>query len=76
MKRIYRIKKEKKIAGICAGIGEMYGWDPTIVRVVAVFAAVVTGIWPGVVAYCAGWYLIPDKDDPEMGQDKIDDRNN
>jgi phage shock protein C len=63
MKKIYRIKTEKKIAGICAGIGELYSFDPTIVRIVAVFGAVATGIWPGVVAYLVGWMLIPDKKD-------------
>jgi phage shock protein C len=76
MKKIYRIKKEKKIAGICAGIGEIYGWDPTIVRVVAVFGAVATGIWPGVIAYCAGWYLIPDKEDVETGKGNFKDSIN
>jgi phage shock protein C len=63
MKKIYRIKNEKKIAGICAGIGELYSIDPTIVRIVAVFGTVATGIWPGIVAYIAGWFLIPDKQD-------------
>lgn len=70
MKKIYRIKEEKKIAGICAGIGEIYMIDPTIVRVVAVFGAVATGIWPGVVAYIAGWILIPDKEDMQNGRAK------
>jgi phage shock protein C len=68
MKKIYRIKEEKKIAGICAGIGEIYTIDSTIVRVVAVFGTVATGIWPGVVAYIAGWILIPDKHDMQSKQ--------
>jgi phage shock protein PspC (stress-responsive transcriptional regulator) len=62
MKKIYRLSKQKKIAGICAGIGEMYALDPTIVRVITVFGTVATGIWPGVVAYLVGWFLIPDKE--------------
>ena len=65
MKRLYRIKKEKKIAGICAGIGEIYGIDPTIVRLALVFITVATAIWPGVTAYLVGWYLIADKDNAE-----------
>ena len=63
MKRLYRNTKEKKIAGICAGIGEIYGIDPTIVRIATVFITVATAIWPGVVAYLVGWYIIPDKDE-------------
>ena len=62
MKRLYRNTKEKKIAGICAGIGEIYGFDPTVVRLVAVFITIATAIWPGVIAYMVGWYIIPDKD--------------
>jgi phage shock protein C len=65
MKRLYRDTKEKKIAGICAGIGEIYGIDPTIVRIAAVFITVATAIWPGVIAYLAGWYIIPDKEEIE-----------
>jgi phage shock protein C len=67
MKILYRIKKEKKIAGICAGIGEIYKIDPTIVRIITVFGTVATALWPGVIAYLVGWYLIPDKEEIESG---------
>jgi phage shock protein C len=63
MKKIYRIKSEKKIAGICAGIGEIYSIDPTIIRIAVVFGTVATAIWPGVIAYIAGWILIPEKEE-------------
>jgi phage shock protein C len=59
---MYRLTKEKKIAGICAGIADMYGWDPTIVRLIAVFLTVATMLWPGIVTYLAAWYLVPEKD--------------
>ncbi len=65
MKRIYRNTKEKKIAGICAGAGELLGIDPVIVRIVVVFCTVAMGIWPGVIAYLVGWFLIPDKEELE-----------
>ena len=70
MKILYRNKKEKKLAGICAGIGEIYMIDPNIVRVIAVFSAVITGIWPGMIAYLVGWFLIPDKEDMESAKDR------
>jgi phage shock protein PspC (stress-responsive transcriptional regulator) len=63
MKKFYRIKSEKKIAGICAGIGEIYSIDPTIIRIAVVFGTVATAIWPGVIAYIAGWILIPEKEE-------------
>jgi phage shock protein C len=68
MKILYRNTHEKKVAGICAGIGEIYGIDPTIVRIVAVFGTVATAIWPGVIAYLVGWFLIPDKERVDTGK--------
>jgi phage shock protein PspC (stress-responsive transcriptional regulator) len=65
MKKIYRLKEGKKIAGICAGIADMYNFDVTIVRIVVIFITVLTQIFPGVIAYLAGWYLIPERDHPE-----------
>jgi len=65
MKNIY-----KKIAGICAGIGEIYDYDPNIVRIVAVFLCVLTQLFPLVVAYLAGWYLIPEKSPVESKKEE------
>ena len=63
MKKLYRVSDpdQKKIAGICAGIGEIYEFDPNIVRIVAVFLCVLTQVFPLVIAYLVGWYLIPEK---------------
>jgi len=68
MKKLYRISKEKKIAGICAGVGELYSIDPNIVRIALVFGAVATLLWPAIVAYLVGWFLIPEKEDQDIGQ--------
>jgi phage shock protein C len=45
-------KANGKIAGVCAGIGEHLGADPTIVRIGFVIAAVVGSLWLALVAYC------------------------
>ncbi len=57
---IYRLKEGKMIAGICAGIADKYKVDVTIIRLAAVFLTVFTGIWPGVITYMVGWFLIPE----------------
>ena len=31
MKRLYRSEKNKMVAGICGGLGEMFNIDPTLV---------------------------------------------
>ena len=39
MKRLYRSEKDVKIAGICGGIGQEFDIDPSMIRLVVVFAA-------------------------------------
>ena len=63
MKRIYRDDRNGKIAGICAGLGEILKVDPTVVRLVTVFCCVLTGFAPLIAAYVVGWFIIPTKTD-------------
>lgn len=60
MKRLYRSYTNKKIAGLCGGLGEYLDVDPTVVRLVAVFAGLATGIIPFFVGYIIGWFLVPE----------------
>ncbi|MBD3347344.1 MAG: PspC domain-containing protein [Chitinivibrionales bacterium] len=69
MKRIYRLESDKMIAGICAGLGDYFSIDPTIIRLVAVFVCIATGIWPLVIAYIVGWIIIPDKSELPAGEE-------
>ncbi len=64
MQKLYRSKKDAKLAGICGGIGEILDVDPTIVRLVTVLAALMTAVLPFVVVYIVGWIIIPEKDGP------------
>jgi phage shock protein C len=70
MKRIYRDTDHKMIAGICAGIGEILNFDPTLVRLALVFGAVFTGFAPGIIAYAVGWFIIPRKEDVAREADR------
>jgi phage shock protein PspC (stress-responsive transcriptional regulator) len=56
-----RARRGRKVAGVAAGIGERYGIDPVIVRVVFVVSAFYGGI--GVFAYLLGWLFLPAEDD-------------
>ncbi|MBD5784898.1 PspC domain-containing protein [Cellulosimicrobium terreum] len=53
-----RPRQGRMIAGVCAGIARRFGWDPTVVRVVAVASLLLPG--PQVLAYLALWLLMPD----------------
>lgn len=37
MKRLYRSRKNRVLAGICGGLGEYYNVDPVLVRIIAIF---------------------------------------
>jgi len=58
-KKLYRSKKNKMLAGICGGLGEYFDIDPTLIRVVWLLVVIFTGIFPGVVAYIIGIFVIP-----------------
>jgi phage shock protein C len=39
-KRLYRSTDDRMIAGVCAGIADYFGIDPTLVRLLFVFGAI------------------------------------
>ena len=59
MRRLFLSDSDKKIAGVCGGVAEMMDIDPTIVRLVTVILAVITGIIPFVIGYLIAWWIIP-----------------
>lgn len=42
-KKLYRSRTDRKIAGICGGLGEYFGIDPTLVRLLFVLGLVFVG---------------------------------
>ena len=60
-KKLYRINEGKKIAGVCGGVAEFFGIDPTIVRLVWALIALCAGT--GVLAYIVCAFVIPEKPD-------------
>lgn len=59
-KKLYRSRKNKKIAGICGGIGEYFDIDPNLVRIIAAFICLTP---PGILAYIVAWIIIPEEQD-------------
>lgn len=58
-KRIYKIRSQKKLCGVCAGVAEYFDIDPTLVRVAwaALALAGSLGFW----AYIICAVVFPDK---------------
>ena len=67
MKRLYRSQKDRKIAGIFGGLGEIFSVDPTLLRLAFVFLGLATGVFPLLVAYLLGWVIIPKGEEPSKG---------
>ncbi|HEY4611730.1 MAG TPA: PspC domain-containing protein [Bacteroidota bacterium] len=59
MKRLYRSETNKKIAGLCGGLGEYFDVDPTIVRLFAIVAGFATGVFPFLFGYFIAWMIVP-----------------
>ena len=60
--RLYRSRTNRVLAGVCGGIAERYGSDPTAVRLAALIIALFTGVVPMVVAYIIAAIVIPETD--------------
>ena len=58
-KKLYRSIKDRKIAGVCGGIAEYFDIDPTLVRIIWIFALFL-GIFPALIAYIICWIVIPE----------------
>jgi phage shock protein C len=58
MKKL-KLSKDKKLLGVCGGIGEYFDVDPTVVRVAWIVMTVLTGIVPGVIAYLLAAIVMP-----------------
>ena len=57
-KRLTRASWDAPISGVCGGLAHYLGVDPTLVRVLAVIAAIFT--FPvGPIAYLVLWAVIP-----------------
>ncbi|HTP81120.1 MAG TPA: PspC domain-containing protein [Bacteroidota bacterium] len=59
MKRLFRSRKDSRIAGICGGLAEYFDVDPNIVRLVVVVMGLATGIFPFVIGYVVAWWIVP-----------------
>lgn len=63
-KRLYRSQKDQQIAGVCGGVADYLGVDPTLVRLLWVIFAIAGG--PGLLLYVIMWAIVPQE--PEFVQ--------
>jgi len=57
MRRLYRNSKDRKLGGVCSGLGDYFNVDPVIIRlafILLIFAG-------GGIAYLVAWIIVPEK---------------
>jgi len=59
---LQRSPDQRVIAGVCGGIAEWLGWNPTLVRVLFVLVSVLSAAFPGILAYIVLWILMPERE--------------
>ncbi len=62
MKKLYKIRSEAIVGGVCAGLAEYFGIDKTVVRIAVALISLISGILLGVVFYIVCMIVMPDKD--------------
>jgi phage shock protein PspC (stress-responsive transcriptional regulator) len=57
VKRLHRSLQDRKIAGVCGGLGGYFDLDPVFFRLFFLFSILFGGL--GLVAYLVLWVLVP-----------------
>ena len=50
----------RQIAGVCAGLADYFGLDPTVVRVGYILLSILSVGFPGILVYVVLWLVIPE----------------
>jgi phage shock protein PspC (stress-responsive transcriptional regulator) len=59
MRKLHRLAEEKKLAGVCAGLGEYFDVDPVFFRLFFLVSLFFGGI--GALVYVLLWAMTPEK---------------
>lgn len=60
MKKLTRSREHRIIAGVLGGLGQYLNLDPVAVRLLFIVLLVATGLFPGVLLYILGVFMIPE----------------
>lgn len=57
--QLLRSKNDRMIAGVCGGLAQWLGWDPTAVRILYVLASCLSIGFPGTIVYIVLAIIMP-----------------
>lgn len=58
----FKRSRNSMIAGVCGGLAEWLGWDPTVVRIAYVIISIFSAAFPGILVYIIMWIIMPPPD--------------
>ena len=64
-KKLYKSSTDRKFSGVCGGVAEYFGTDSTMIRIAWIIVVILTGFFPGVLAYIIAAIVMPEKK-PEL----------
>ena len=60
VKKLYRSRNDRMVAGICGGAAQVFGIDAAILRI-ALVALTILGVGTGALLYLICWIIIPEE---------------
>jgi phage shock protein C len=66
MEKLYLSNSDRKIGGVCGGLGEYYEKDPTLIRIAFVLLTLFS-FGSGIIIYLAMWLIVPKKPEGLQG---------
>lgn len=72
-KKLTRSRNDRMIAGVCGGLAEYFGWDPTLLRIVYIGATIFTA-FAGMIIYVILWIVMPERRPSDGYTDRMSDR--
>ena len=58
-KRLMRSSTDSKIGGVCGGLAEYFGADPSVVRLLVALITIASCFVFGIVSYIVAWIILP-----------------
>ena len=59
---LLRSRRHRILGGVCGGIADWLGWDPTLVRVLYIVGSIMSAAFPGTIVYIVLWIVMPEGD--------------
>ncbi len=63
VKKLFRSRSNRMIAGICGGMSAYFNIDATLIRIGYVLLGALTAFVPLLIAYIVAWFIIPEETD-------------